>query len=73
MSRFTKHRKLMRHKKEEDQRIWDETIKKQNKSIDNMIKTAEIIEKEHPEFESLSGDERIKLFGETFKKVQNDT
>ena len=39
----------------------------------NMIKSAEIIEKEHPEFESLSEYERVKLFVETFKKVQNDT
>ena len=38
-----------------------------------MIKSAEIIEKEHPEFESLSEYERVKLFAETFKKVQNDT
>lgn len=38
----------------------------------NMIKSAEIIEKEHPEFESLSEYERAKLFVETFKKVQND-
>lgn len=73
MSMFTKRRKLMRHKREENQRIWNETIKKQNKNIENMIKTAEIIEKEHPEFESLNGDERVKLFGETFKKLQNDT
>lgn len=39
----------------------------------NMIKSAEIIEKEHSEFESLSEYERVKLFVETFKKVQNDT
>ena len=69
---FTKRRKVARQEKAEKQRIWDENIKKHNKSIENMIKTAEIIEKEHPEFESLSGDDRVKLFGETFKKVQND-
>ena len=73
MSRFTKRRKIARQEKEEKQRLWDETIKKQNKSIENMIKAAEIIEKEHPEFGSLNGDERVKLFGETFKEVQNDT
>ena len=38
-----------------------------------MIKSVEIIEKEHPEFESLSEYKRAKLFVETFKKVQNDT
>ena len=46
MSRFTKRRKIARQEKEEKQRLWDETIKKQNKSIENMIKAAEIIEKE---------------------------
>ena len=39
----------------------------------NMIKSAEIIEKEHPVFESLNEYKRVKLFAETFKKVQNDT
>lgn len=73
MSMFTKRRKIARQEKAEKQRQWDENVKKQNKSMENMIKAAEIIEKEHPEFESLSGDERVKLFGETFNKVQNDT
>lgn len=73
MSRFTKRRKIARQEKEEKQRRWDENVKKQNKSIENIIKAAEIIEKEHPEFESLNGDDRVKLFGETFKEVQNDT
>ncbi len=72
MSVFNKRRKIIREKQEEDRKCWDENVKKQNKSMENMIKGAEIIEKEHPEFESLSGDERVKLFGETFKKVQND-
>lgn len=73
MSVFNKRRKVARQEKAEKQRRWDENVNKQNKSIENMIKAAEIIEKEHPEFESLSGDDRVKLFGETFKKVQNDT
>jgi len=73
MSVFNKRRKIIREKQEEDRKRWDENVKKQNKSMENMIKAAEIIEKEHPEFKSLSGDERVKLFGETFKKVQNDT
>lgn len=68
---FTKHRKAIRQKQEEDRKRWDENAKKQNKSMENMIKTAEIIEKEHPEFESLSGDERAKLFGKIFNKIHN--
>ena len=70
---FTKRRKVMRQEKAENQRIWDENVKKFDKSMENMIKSAEIIEKEHPEFESLSEYERVKLFAEIFKKVQNDT
>ena len=72
MSMFTKRRKVMRQEKAENQRIWDENTKRFDKSMENMIKSAEIIEKEHPEFESLSEYERAKLFVETFKKVQND-
>ena len=70
---FTKRRKVARQEKAENQRIWDENTKRFDKSMENMIKSAEIIEKEHPEFESLSEYERAKLFVETFKKVQNDT
>lgn len=70
---FTKRRKVMRQEKAENQRIWDENAKRFDKSMENMIKSAEIIENEHPEFESLSEYERVKLFVETFKKVQNDT
>ena len=73
MSMFTKRRKVTRQEKAENQCIWDENVKKFDKSMENMIKSAEIIEKEHPEFESLSEYERVKLFVETFKKVQNDT
>ena len=69
---FTKRRKVTRQEKAENQRIWDENAKRFDKSMENMIKSAEIIEKEHPEFESLSEYERVKLFVETFKKVQND-
>lgn len=70
---FTKRRKVARQEKAENQRIGDENAKMFDKSMENMIKSAEIIEKEHPEFESLSEYERAKLFVETFKKVQNDT
>ena len=70
---FTKRRKVMRQEKAENQRIGDENAKRFDKSMENMIKSVEIIEKEHPEFESLSEYERVKLFAETFNKVQNDT
>lgn len=70
---FTKRRKVMRQEKAENQRIGDENAKRFDKSMENMIKSAEIIEKEHPEFESLTEYEQVKLFAETFNKVQNDT
>ena len=68
MSVFKKRRKIIRQKQEADRKRWDENVKKQNKSIENMIKAAEIIGKEHPEFESLNKEERAKLFG----KIYND-
>ena len=73
MSMFTKRRKVMRQEKAENQCIVDENTKRFDKSMENMIKSAEIIEKEHPEFESLNEYKRVKLFAETFKKIQNDT
>lgn len=45
MSMFTKRRKITRQEKAENQRIVDENAKRFDKSMENMIKSAEIIEK----------------------------
>ena len=72
MSRFTKNRKIARLEKAKRQHEWDEMSRKQNKSFENMLKVAEIIDKEYPEYESFNEEKRLKIFGEIFKKVQND-
>lgn len=72
MSRFTKYRKIARLKRAKRQHEWDEMSRKQNKSFENMLKAAEIIDKEYPEYESFDEEKRLKIFGEIFKKVQNE-
>ena len=73
MSIFTKRRKEIRKQQEEQRKQLEENSKRQDKSMQLIIDTAKYIDEHHPEFESLNEDERIKLFGETFKKIQNDT
>ena len=34
-----------------------------------MIKVAEIIDKEYPEYESFNEEKRLKIFGEIFKEI----
>ena len=70
MSMFTKRRKAMRQKQEEQHKQWEENSKQFDKGCEDTIKICKYLQEHHPEFESLSGDERVKLFGETFKKLQ---
>ncbi len=37
--------------------------------MNNILKTAKIIEQKHPEFESLESDEQVELFGKIFNEV----
>ena len=69
---FTKRRKIVRQKQEEDRKRWEEGCKQQEKSMNNIIKTAKIIEEQYPEFESLDGEERVKLFGQILNKISNE-
>lgn len=71
MSLFTKRRKIVREKQEQQRKRWDEMMEKSNKSMEDILKTTKIIEQEHPEFESLDGEERVKLFGRIFDEVHN--
>ena len=57
---FTKRRKAIRQKQEEDRKRWEENSNRQEKSMQLMIDTAKYIDEHHPEFESLSKDERVK-------------
>lgn len=71
MSLFTKRRKIVREKQEQQRKRWDEMMEKSNKSMEDILKTTKIIEQEHLEFESLDGEERVKLFGRIFDEVHN--
>jgi len=72
MSVFTKRRKIVRQKQEAERKQWEENAVKSEKSMNDILKTTQYIERNHPEFDSLDGDERVKLFGEIYNKVHND-
>ena len=69
MSRFTKHRKIARLEKAKRQHEWDKMSRNQNKSFENMLKVAEIIDKEYPEYDSFNEEKRLKIFREIFKEI----
>ena len=69
MSMFTKRRKITRQKQEEDRKRWEENSKQLDKSMNDILKTCDYIKEHHPEFESLDGDSRVKLFGKIFKEI----
>lgn len=69
---FTKRRKAIRQKQEEDRKRWEENSKKFDKGCNDILKTCEYIKINHPEFDSLDGDARVKLFGETFDKIHRN-
>ena len=68
MSLFTKRRKKVRIKQEEQRKHWEETSKRQDKSFKKMIKVMKIIESKYPDYEQLSNDERVKIYSEEYKK-----
>jgi hypothetical protein len=71
---FTKRRKAIRQKQEEDRKRWEKNSKKTGKSMQLMIDTAKYIDKHHPEYESLSKEERVTLFAKIYKELsKNDT
>jgi len=72
MSIFTKRRKIVRRKQEEDRKRWEENSKKFNKGCEDTIKTCKYIQEHYPEFDSLDGEERVKLFGEIFNKIHHN-
>lgn len=72
MSLFTKRRKIIRQKQEEDRKRLEENSKKFNKGCEDTIKTCKYIQEHHPEFDSLDEEERVKLFGEIFNKIHRN-
>jgi hypothetical protein len=71
MSRFTRRRKAIRLKQEEDRKRWEENSKAFDKGCKAIINTCRFIRKKHKEFDSLDGDSRIRLFGKVLDKIHN--
>ncbi len=69
MSIFNKRRKIVRKKLEEQHKQWEENFKIQNKSMQLLIDTAKYIDEHHPEYESLSEEERVKLFVKIYEEL----
>lgn len=72
MSLFTKRRKVVRQKQEEDRKRLEENSKKFERGCEDTIKTCKYLQEHHPEFDSLDGEARVKLFGETFNKIHRN-
>ena len=73
MSMFTKRRLAIRKKQEADRKRLEEGLKESNRSMNDILKTTKIIEKEHPEFDSLEGEERVKLFAQIYNEVHKES
>lgn len=71
MSLFTKNRKKSRIKKAEQSKRLVEGFNKIGKSMNKMIETMKLIESEHPEYESLSQEQKIILLKEYYGKGNN--
>ena len=71
MSVFTKRRKIVRQKQEENRKHWEENSKRFDKGCQNVIDTCKYIQKHHPNFDSLDVDERVKLFGKILNNISN--
>lgn len=72
MSLFTKRRKAIRQKQEEDRKRWEENSKQFDKGCQDVINTCKYIQEHYPEFDSLDTEERVKLFSETFNSIHNN-
>ena len=72
MSLFTKRRKVIRHKQEEDRKRQEENSKKLDKTCKDIIKSCRFIRKKYKEFNSLDGDKRVKLFGKIFDRIHHE-
>jgi len=69
MSLFAKRRKIVRQKQEENRKRLEENSKQFDKGCEDTIKTCKYIQEHHPEFDSLDGDERVKLFTEIWRNI----
>lgn len=73
MSVFTKRRKIRRKEKEEIIQRLEEGNRKIEKTMNRMVATAKLIEKERPDFEQLDEEERLKIFAEYYGRTECTT
>ena len=73
MSIFTKRRKIVRQKQEENKKRLKENSKQFDKGCQDVIDTCKYIQEHHPNFDSLDEDEHVKLFGKILNKIHYDT
>ena len=73
MSVFTKRRKIRRKEKQEIIQRLEEGNRKIEKTMNRMVDTAKLIEKEHPDFEELDEEERLKIFAEYYGRIKYRT
>lgn len=73
MSVFTKRRKIRRKEKEEIIQCLEEGNRKIEKTMNRMVATAKLIEKEHPDFEELDEEEKAKVFAEYYERIKYRT
>lgn len=73
MSVFTKRRKIRRKEKQETIQRLEEGNRKIEKTMNRMVDTAKLIKKEHPDFEELDEEERLKIFAEYYERIKYRT
>ena len=71
MSLFTKRRLKIRQKQEEDRKRWNESSKRIDKSMNDMVEAMKQVITEHPDYENLDKDEKVKLFAKYYNKIHN--
>lgn len=69
MSLFTRKRKIRNQEKQECIECLEEGNKQIEKSMDKMLSIAKLIEKEHPEFEELEREEKVKILIDYYGKI----
>lgn len=72
MSVFTKRRKALRIKQEEDRKRWDESSKRMKESMDAMVEVMKIISSKYPEYESITDEERAVIYTKEYKQYCQD-
>ncbi len=68
MSLFTKRRKAIRIKQEEDCKRWVKSSKHMKESMNVMVEVMKIISSKYPEYESITDEERAVIYTKEYKQ-----